>query len=193
MSQEISAGIIVYRKTDDGPRFLLLYHGRNHWSFPKGHLEEGERSFKAALREVQEETGLRSRELIFKEWFKIHDRFFLWKDGKKVFKIVTLYLAETTSSKVQISHEHIGYGWFLYKEAMKIAKYESIRKILKKAYDTISGKSVSGGLPNPARRGRNIQRYRHDNRTPQRSEGGGAGTQQKSPYGKSTLLQGGEV
>jgi mutator protein MutT len=32
--------------------------GRLLWSLPKGHLEEGETPIEAALREVQEETGL---------------------------------------------------------------------------------------------------------------------------------------
>lgn len=176
MSQEISAGIIIYRKTPDGPSFLLLYHGRNHWSFPKGHLEEGERSFKAALREVQEETGLRSRDLNFKDFFKIQDRFFLWRDGGRVFKIVTLYLAETSNPRVVISHEHQGYGWFLYKEAMKIAKYDSIRRILKKAYDTISGKSSSGSHAHSLRQGQNVRRDRDGDRP----AAGGAGSRERA-------------
>lgn len=177
MSQEISAGIIIYRKTQEGVKFLLLYHGRDHWSFAKGHIEEGERSFKAALREVQEETGLRPKDLSFKEWFKIHDRFFLWKDGKKVFKMVTLYLAETTNPKVQISHEHQGYGWFSYKEAIKIAKYDSIKKILKRAYDTISGKGNEGGRLYQKRPGRYLRGSREGNRTQE----SGAGDRASAP------------
>lgn len=187
MSQEVSSGIIIYRKTPDGPRFLLLYHGRNHWSFPKGHIEAGEQSFKAALREVEEETGLRSRDLKLKDFFKIRDRFFLWRDGKKVFKIVTLYLAETANPKIVISHEHQGYGWFLYKEALKVAKYDSIRKILKSAYDAISGKSVSGGRAYPARPGRNLRGYRPGGRASRSGEGGGAGAPAESPHSQNTL------
>jgi 8-oxo-dGTP pyrophosphatase MutT (NUDIX family) len=37
--REISAGIIIYRRTLKGPKFLLLYHGNNYWNFPKGKIE----------------------------------------------------------------------------------------------------------------------------------------------------------
>ena len=175
MGREVSAGIIIYRKTPEGPRFLLLYHGKNHWSFPKGHIEEGEKSFRAALREVQEETGLRPRELNLREFFKIHDKFFLWKDGRRVFKIVTLYLAETVNPRVQISHEHQGYGWFLYKEALKVAKYDSVRRILKRAYDTVSGKSFAGGRTHSPRQGYDVRRGRPGDRPAQGGAGSGTG------------------
>ncbi|MBI4994923.1 NUDIX domain-containing protein, partial [Candidatus Peregrinibacteria bacterium] len=69
MVKEISAGIIIYRKTSEGIKFLLLYHGGRYWNFPKGKLDQGEKSFRAALREVKEETGLSSNELRLKEWF----------------------------------------------------------------------------------------------------------------------------
>lgn len=40
---------------------ILLVKGRLHqkWSFPKGHLERGEASFRCAVRELYEETGIR--------------------------------------------------------------------------------------------------------------------------------------
>ena len=57
--REISAGIIIFRKTKEGPKFLLLYHGGRYWNFPKGKLEKEEDSYTAALREIKEETGLR--------------------------------------------------------------------------------------------------------------------------------------
>jgi 8-oxo-dGTP pyrophosphatase MutT (NUDIX family) len=37
---------------------LLMIHLRGRWDLPKGHIEEGEASSEAALREVKEETGV---------------------------------------------------------------------------------------------------------------------------------------
>lgn len=52
----LAAGGIVVR---DG-RVLLVHRPRHEdWSFPKGKLERGETWADAALREVEEETGLR--------------------------------------------------------------------------------------------------------------------------------------
>lgn len=143
MSTEISAGIIIYRKTKDGPRFLLLYHGGQYWNFPKGHLAEGERSFVAALREVYEETGLKKRDLRFTEWFKVQDRFVFIKNKKEISKIVSYYLAETGNPFVRISDEHQGYGWFLYRDAFRMLIYPNLKKNLKRAYDIITRRKGS--------------------------------------------------
>ena len=37
---------------------LLMISSRGHWDLPKGHVEEGETGREAALREVEEETGI---------------------------------------------------------------------------------------------------------------------------------------
>lgn len=59
MSQEFSAGAVIYR--DEGPQleFLIVQGVKNHrWGFAKGHLLPGETPQAAAKREVKEETGL---------------------------------------------------------------------------------------------------------------------------------------
>jgi 8-oxo-dGTP diphosphatase len=58
-----AAGGLVCRRREDGTREILLVHRPeyNDWSFPKGKLEPGEREEDAAIREVEEETGLRCR------------------------------------------------------------------------------------------------------------------------------------
>lgn len=147
---EISAGIIIYRMTKEGPKFLLLYHGRRYWSFPKGKLADNERSFKAALREVWEETGLRSTDLRFGERFKVEDRFSFMRNREKIYKTVTYYLAETKKAEVKIKvqpegHQgepHEGYGWFLYRDGIQLLKAPNLKRNLKKAYDLVSRKGV---------------------------------------------------
>jgi ADP-ribose pyrophosphatase YjhB (NUDIX family) len=42
---------------------LLMIRLRNRWDLPKGHIEEGEDSRTAALREVEEETGIKTETL----------------------------------------------------------------------------------------------------------------------------------
>ena len=59
MKREKSCGAVVYRYNNDVLEVLLIRHRfGGHWSFPKGHVEEGENEFQTALREVKEETGL---------------------------------------------------------------------------------------------------------------------------------------
>ena len=40
---------------------VLMIELRGRWDLPKGHIEEGESSYDAALREVEEETGVRAK------------------------------------------------------------------------------------------------------------------------------------
>jgi predicted NUDIX family NTP pyrophosphohydrolase len=62
-----SAGILVYRRTGQGVDFLLGHPGgplwaqkdRGAWMVPKGLIEPGEAPLLAALREFEEETGLK--------------------------------------------------------------------------------------------------------------------------------------
>ena len=60
VKREKSCGALVYRITQNGQKELLFIKHRHgtHWSFPKGHMEEGENEVQTALREVKEETGL---------------------------------------------------------------------------------------------------------------------------------------
>lgn len=56
-----AAGGVVWRRRDDGNREVLLIRRPRYrdWTFPKGKVEKGETDEQAAVREVEEETGLR--------------------------------------------------------------------------------------------------------------------------------------
>ena len=56
-----AAGGVIVRPTASGGTEVLLVHRphRQDWTFPKGKVEPGESDEACALREVEEETGLR--------------------------------------------------------------------------------------------------------------------------------------
>ncbi len=58
-----AAGGVVVRHRENGAPEVLLVHRPSYddWSFPKGKCEDGESEEDAAVREVEEETGLRCR------------------------------------------------------------------------------------------------------------------------------------
>ena len=57
-----AAGCVVWRYGTKEPEVLLVHRPKySDWSFPKGKLDRGETVVAAAVREVQEETGLRVR------------------------------------------------------------------------------------------------------------------------------------
>jgi 8-oxo-dGTP diphosphatase len=56
-----AAGGVPWRRGPDGALEVLVVHRPRYddWTFPTGKLEEGETEEQAAVREVEEETGLR--------------------------------------------------------------------------------------------------------------------------------------
>jgi predicted NUDIX family NTP pyrophosphohydrolase len=65
-SNEVSAGLLVYRRGGDGPEYLLAHPGGPYWArkdagawtIPKGLVEGGHDLLATARREFLEETGL---------------------------------------------------------------------------------------------------------------------------------------
>ena len=152
MAREISAGIVIYKKEKDRDnkietKYLLLYHGRGYWNFPKGKLEKGELSYQAAFREVAEETGIASKSLRLEKDFKVTDKYFYQREGEKIFKVVIFFLAQATTPEVKIQYESDGYGWFLHNDAQKLLKHRNSKFMLKKAHDYIRRKSLPPQSP----------------------------------------------
>lgn len=64
MTEEFSAGGIVFKKDGNNLLILVSQHSGHHgWVFPKGHVNnkgKDETPEEAAIREVEEETGVRA-------------------------------------------------------------------------------------------------------------------------------------
>jgi 8-oxo-dGTP pyrophosphatase MutT (NUDIX family) len=135
--KEKSAGVIVYFKNKKKYEFLLLHYPGGHWCFPKGHIEKGETTMEAALRELEEETNIKNVQFEKNFFEKIH-YFFTDKNKNLISKEVYFYLAKVAKKDVKISHEHKGFIWLEYKKARKKITFDNTREILDKAYIKIT-------------------------------------------------------
>ena len=87
-----SSGFILYSIECGHPFFLLILHRENReWGFPKGHLEEGETSIVAALRELHEETGIDSTYFITQSYIPYVVNYHANEHGVMVNKIVEFF------------------------------------------------------------------------------------------------------
>ena len=141
MKKEKSAGVIVFRKFGDEVKYLLLHYESGHWEYPKGHVEQGEDDKKTAIREAEEETGLKNLE--FLPGFKENLRYFYKKDGETIMKDVMFFLAESKEGKVELSFEHQDFKWLNFEDSLKQLTYDSSKKILEKAHEFLVKKEKS--------------------------------------------------
>ncbi len=97
---EFSAGGLVVDLAGAIPRGALIArtdrHGRLLWSLPKGHIEAGETAEQAAVREVEEETGIAGE--ILGELGTID--FWFVADGRRIHKTVRHYLMRATGGEL---------------------------------------------------------------------------------------------
>lgn len=133
--QQVVAGCIVFRRTEEGIKYLLLYRRGGYWNFPKGHFEPGEDALRVALRETQEETGIRPESLRLLPGFRTHVRFNFKADGEEIHDTVILFLAETKEFHITLrEREHSGAAWFVYRDAMRIlGRYTGTKRALTEA------------------------------------------------------------
>lgn len=153
VKQQVVAGFIVYRRTSEGLKFLLLYRRGGYWNFPKGHFEHGENALSTAFRETEEETGLKRADLHLVPGFKTYVKFYFYHGEKKIFDTVILHLAETRKAQVVISpREHSGFAWYLYRDAMKVlGEYRGTKRALTEANDFLRRKSNQNRTTNTQR------------------------------------------
>ncbi len=136
MTNEFSSGGIVFKDLE----VLLVENARMNnpaekwWGFPKGHLEKGESSEVAALREVEEETGIKA-EIVQKIG---QTKYVITKNGEKIFKVVTIFAmnylsGEPTPQIAEVSNVI----WLPYEEALKKLTYPGDKELLRKAKEFI--------------------------------------------------------
>src|SRR5437763_4209335 len=99
--EETSAGGLVIDSRDAGQARAALIgrtdrRGRLLWSLPKGHVEPGETTEAAAVREVAEETGITGRVVATLGTID----FWFVADGRRIHKTVHHYLLMATDGEL---------------------------------------------------------------------------------------------
>ncbi len=133
-----SASAVIYLVKKDKVKIILLKKKGGAWVLPKGHIEEGESTEEAALRESKEEAGLSKGKivkLLQKNFYTFEPNYGFAKHKKTVI----LYLVKAD----RISFEPMKYEGFEKvksfdgEDAVKKAFYNSEKTAIKKALKII--------------------------------------------------------
>ena len=114
---EKSCGGIIFYKTRQNTKILLVKNNNGrYWSFPKGHIEEGETvTLVQGFREISE-----------------------YSPFGKIRKRVVFFLARAFTDNVKIQEEEIdSYIWVDLQQARKLCSYDNDLRIIEKAELTI--------------------------------------------------------
>ncbi len=137
MKTEKSSGAIIF--CGEKPKFLLLHYGKDHWGFPKGHVEGEESEIETLRRELKEETGIETIKIA--PGFRKKTTYFFTSFGETIAKTVSFYLAETFDEKIKLSHEHSEFEWLPFNQAMERLSFENTKNLLREAQKFLNQKN----------------------------------------------------
>lgn len=122
---ETSCGVVLVNFGS----ILLLQYPQGHWDFPKGHVEDGDSNYKStAARELSEETGI--SDIDFVEEFKYRTEYNFQHKGKRIYKQVFWFIAETETMVVKISNEHLEHLWLDWDDAQEQLTHDESKGVL---------------------------------------------------------------
>ena len=107
-----ACGILLFRNKPT-LEFLLMRHS-NRWDLPKGHLESGESEIECALREMQEETGIKPADVILQPDFRFATQYTVHErrlPGSPALKTLVIFMAATLRPVEIVATEHLGSTW----------------------------------------------------------------------------------
>ena len=118
-----AAGGVVTRRRGADREFLIVHRPRyDDWSLPKGKLDRGEKYAAAAAREIKEETGSKTKQLV-----KLGS--VAYNSLNKNPKLVRYWLFEHLSGKFRPNSEVDEVRWLSAAEANRMLTYPRDRKV----------------------------------------------------------------
>jgi 8-oxo-dGTP pyrophosphatase MutT (NUDIX family) len=128
MRHELSCGVLLFQRR---PRRSFLLLVRNHrLDLPKGHIKRGEDEVACALRELEEETGIRPGQIALVEGFRFETTYSPQGKKGKLEKTVVLFAAELEGPVAVVTPDHDDYAWVPWRPPHHFEDFPTIHKAL---------------------------------------------------------------
>tara|TARA_B100000427_G_C15452616_1_gene570259 strand:- start:606 stop:1073 length:468 start_codon:yes stop_codon:yes gene_type:complete len=133
----IDCHIVCYNDKKNDWEFLLLRRSMNTiypgtWQGVTGKIENSETPYQTALRELEEETGLKAYRL-----FTV-DKVNMFYDAKKdTMNLIPVFGAIVQSNDIILSKEHTEYKWCDLNETIKLITWDQQKKGVQIFYDML--------------------------------------------------------
>jgi 8-oxo-dGTP pyrophosphatase MutT (NUDIX family) len=127
---EERAGGVIYRISGNRIEYLLVTSNSNRarWIIPAGHIEDGETAAETAIREVEEEAGVRVKIVADLGAFQ----YFWYRNHRKIIINTHIYLMEYLAV-VTSDPEGRMVSFYTYEEVRELNLWEESKVIMEKA------------------------------------------------------------
>ena len=140
--------VCIFKKENGKLRFLLLHRSKTEkiypdiWQFVSGSIENNEKAVDAALREMDEETGMQPKAF----WVVPFVNMF-YDAGWDSVNLSPMFAAEVApATEPRLSDEHCEFGWYSYNDAVKKLVWPGQREGMRIIHDFILGDETGAKL-----------------------------------------------
>ena len=132
------------KKTEEGNKYLIMKRASNQkypniWQMVTGKINENEKAYKAALREIEEETNLAANKL-----YIVPNINYFYDNNDDSITIIPVFVAIIDDDKnLKISSEHSEYKWSDATESKQLFAWQGQKKSIDIIEDYFTGKNTN--------------------------------------------------
>ena len=131
----------IVRKENSKVEFLLMKRSPNEkypniWQMVTGKIHNDETAYQAAIREIQEETGINTNSIFVVP----HLNFFYNHESDENITIPVFVTLVNSNTEIKLSKEHTEFKWVTFKEAKKLLAWPGQKKSAKVIKDFFENK-----------------------------------------------------